>query len=94
MARKQGELTLVNHFSDFADFQAAVKELNPGSTSRGFNRRPSSTSLSRRTKHLCEYFGDRRSAMGNGDGPAGQVGKHHLRIDAQKMVHRGDQVAR
>ena len=25
--------------------------------------------------------------------PTGQVRKHHLRIDAQEMVHRGDQVA-
>ena len=34
------------------------------------------------------------STMRYGDRPAGQVGEHHLRIDAQEMVHRGDQVAR
>jgi hypothetical protein len=33
------------------------------------------------------------TAMGNSDWPAGQVGEHHLGIDAEEMIHRGDEIA-
>ncbi len=33
---KGGKLTLVNHFSDFTDFLATVKELNPSIEIKGF----------------------------------------------------------
>jgi hypothetical protein len=33
---KGGKLTLINHFSDFADFLATVKELNPSIEIKGF----------------------------------------------------------
>ena len=32
---KRGKLTLINHFSDFADFLATVKELNPSIEIKG-----------------------------------------------------------
>jgi hypothetical protein len=40
-------------------------------------------------EELC----DRSSAVGYGDRPASQVGEHHLRIDAEQMVHGGNEVA-
>jgi hypothetical protein len=33
---KRGKLTLINHFSDFKDFLATVRELNPGVDIKGF----------------------------------------------------------
>jgi hypothetical protein len=32
----RGKLTLINHFSDFTDFLATVKDLNPSIEIKGF----------------------------------------------------------
>src|SRR5262245_55582907 len=43
---------------------------------------------------LGQYVPDRLAAVGDGDGPAGQVGHGQLGIDAQQMIDRGHQIGR